>query len=169
MNKKQEILDCALSRLRKYGYNGCSFREVASELGIKHTSIHYYFPTKDDLVEAVIANYSQDFFQQLWDLTLDWYFQVFIDVADKKESCLCSVLTHDKWLLSEIIVSKLEWFKQENISYLQETLVKSWKTTDESKLLSETIFASLEWALGFWNLTTSNMLKNVCAYWKDVL
>jgi TetR/AcrR family transcriptional repressor of nem operon len=96
MNKKQEVLDCALSRLRKYGYNGCSFREIATELDIKHTSIHYYFPTKDTLVKEVIENYSTDFFKNLDHSSLDDYFQIFLEVAEKNELCLCSVLTHDK-------------------------------------------------------------------------
>lgn len=59
------ILDAALELAQKRGYAGFSFRDVAQAVGVKSASIHYHFPTKDDLVEALIARYSEAFMTEL--------------------------------------------------------------------------------------------------------
>ncbi len=42
------------------GYGGLNFRDLATAVGIKAASIHYYFPTKADLGAAVARRYWQD-------------------------------------------------------------------------------------------------------------
>jgi TetR/AcrR family transcriptional regulator, transcriptional repressor for nem operon len=54
------IMDAAEVRIRKGGFNGFSFREVATDVGIKSSSVHYHFPTKGKLAEAVIRRYTDD-------------------------------------------------------------------------------------------------------------
>jgi TetR/AcrR family transcriptional regulator, transcriptional repressor for nem operon len=38
---------------------GFSFREIAADVGIKGSSVHYHFPTKDDLAAAVIRRWAE--------------------------------------------------------------------------------------------------------------
>jgi TetR/AcrR family transcriptional repressor of nem operon len=57
---KTAILDSALRRMQAGGFNGFSYREVADDVGIKTSSIHYYFPTKEDLAVAVIRRWSEN-------------------------------------------------------------------------------------------------------------
>ena len=52
-------MDAAERRIRKAGYNGFSFREIAADVGVKSASIHYHFPTKDALVAAVVHRYNE--------------------------------------------------------------------------------------------------------------
>ena len=42
------------------GYGGLNFRDLATAVGIKAASIHYYFPTKADLGAAVARRYWED-------------------------------------------------------------------------------------------------------------
>ncbi|MCU0445679.1 MAG: TetR/AcrR family transcriptional regulator [Microscillaceae bacterium] len=51
---KQSILDIAEDLLHQKGYNAFSYKDIAVALGIKNASIHYYFPSKEDLGEAVV-------------------------------------------------------------------------------------------------------------------
>jgi TetR/AcrR family transcriptional repressor of nem operon len=37
-----------------HGYNGTSYLDIARELGISHSNIHYYYRTKAVLAEAVL-------------------------------------------------------------------------------------------------------------------
>lgn len=60
-NTLGKILDAAEQRIRCYGYNGFSFRDIAADVGIKSASVHYHFPTKGDLGAAVMQRYSQRF------------------------------------------------------------------------------------------------------------
>lgn len=56
---RDRILDAAESRARAAGYDGFSFRDLASDIGIKSASIHYHFPTKADLAEALVRRYTE--------------------------------------------------------------------------------------------------------------
>jgi TetR/AcrR family transcriptional repressor of nem operon len=53
---RKELLDLAESLVRTRGYNGFSYRDLAEQIGIKTASIHYHFPTKGDLGEALVEN-----------------------------------------------------------------------------------------------------------------
>lgn len=52
-----EILRCARSLLVDGGYNGFSYADIAATVGIRKASIHYYYPSKVDLVTALVARY----------------------------------------------------------------------------------------------------------------
>lgn len=52
---RDRILDRAEFLLQRAGYHGVSFREIAAGIGVKAASIHYHFPSKGDLIEAVLV------------------------------------------------------------------------------------------------------------------
>jgi TetR/AcrR family transcriptional regulator, transcriptional repressor for nem operon len=54
------IMDAAERRMRRGGFNGFSFREIAADVGVKSSSVHYHFPTKEDLAAAVIKRYTAE-------------------------------------------------------------------------------------------------------------
>ena len=60
-----QIVCAAEKRIRSAGYHGFSFREVASDVGIKSSSVHHYFPTKESLGVAVARRYTEQFFSSL--------------------------------------------------------------------------------------------------------
>ena len=51
-NIHKQILDIAEMLIQTQGYNAFSFRHIAKIIGIKTSSIHYYFPTKAELCKA---------------------------------------------------------------------------------------------------------------------
>ncbi|WP_414902280.1 TetR/AcrR family transcriptional regulator [Sphingomonas flavalba] len=58
---KVRILDEANSLIRELGMNGISYAHISSRVNIRKASIHYYFPTKDDLIRELVAYQSQIF------------------------------------------------------------------------------------------------------------
>lgn len=54
---RQSIKQVATRLLIVHGLNGMSFRDIALELGITTTSIHYHFGNKHGLVNEVVADY----------------------------------------------------------------------------------------------------------------
>jgi AcrR family transcriptional regulator len=48
------ILQAAFNRLREDGYARLNTRDIATEAGVNHALIHYYFGTKEKLVIAVL-------------------------------------------------------------------------------------------------------------------
>ncbi|KRE46497.1 TetR/AcrR family transcriptional regulator [Paenibacillus sp. Soil724D2] len=60
-NTAEAILDTAQSIVQDVGFNGFSYAHIAEKVGIRTASIHYHFPNKEDLGEALISRYHRDF------------------------------------------------------------------------------------------------------------
>ena len=61
----QKILDVAESFTQTRGFNAFSYKDIQAEVGVKTSSIHYYFPTKQDLAAAMTERYTDRFLQLL--------------------------------------------------------------------------------------------------------
>src|SRR5690348_18159211 len=57
---KTAIMDAAEQRMQLGGFGGFSFREIAADVGVKSSSVHYHFPTKEDLAAAVIRRWAEE-------------------------------------------------------------------------------------------------------------
>jgi TetR/AcrR family transcriptional regulator, transcriptional repressor for nem operon len=55
-----EILNCARSLIVAGGYNGFSYADIASVVGISKASIHHHFPSKAVLVKTLVGNYREE-------------------------------------------------------------------------------------------------------------
>lgn len=67
--KASEILDVAETQMRKGGFDAVSFRDLATAVGVKSASVHYHFPAKTDLGQAVVARYANRILDSLGDPT----------------------------------------------------------------------------------------------------
>lgn len=75
MNKvdtKTNLMDAAEQQVRQKGADGFSYADLSAQVGIRKASIHYHFPTKSDLLTAIMARYSQEVLA-----TLDGYVDLF--------------------------------------------------------------------------------------------
>jgi TetR/AcrR family transcriptional repressor of nem operon len=59
------IMDAAEKRMRLGGFGGFSFREIATDVGVKSSSVHYHFPTKENLAAAVVRRYTEEVAQYI--------------------------------------------------------------------------------------------------------
>lgn len=57
-NTRDQLLAHAEKLIRTRGCNGFSYRDLAEHVGVKTSSIHYYFPGKDDLLYEAVEAYS---------------------------------------------------------------------------------------------------------------
>jgi len=99
---EEKILDLAEKMIRDNGYNGFSFREIASGIGVKSSSVHYHFPAKSDLGVKVANRYSGRFMEALGDPAnapgsaldvLNMVHGLFVAALQKDgQMCLCGVL-----------------------------------------------------------------------------
>jgi TetR/AcrR family transcriptional repressor of nem operon len=104
------ILDAAEERIRRAGYSGFSFREIAADVGVKSASVHYHFPTKAMLAAAVARRYTDRFFEAvdrqvaLGDDIVQAWRQVFrVALHSDGKMCLCGALgATSKDLASEV-------------------------------------------------------------------
>jgi AcrR family transcriptional regulator len=54
---REQIMDRAAQLLMSRGFNGFSYRDIASHLGVKNAAVHYHFPAKTDLALALVDEY----------------------------------------------------------------------------------------------------------------
>jgi TetR/AcrR family transcriptional repressor of nem operon len=62
---KTAIIDAAERRMQLGGFGGFSFRDIAADVGVKSSSVHYHFPTKEDLAAAVIRRWAEKTSKQI--------------------------------------------------------------------------------------------------------
>ncbi len=62
MSTREAILTAATDLVQTVGANAMSFQDLAERTRIRKASVHHHFPTKANLLEAVIENYSAGYF-----------------------------------------------------------------------------------------------------------
>jgi TetR/AcrR family transcriptional regulator, transcriptional repressor for nem operon len=72
------IMDAAQELIQRGGANAMSYQDVSDAVGIRKASIHHHFPTKDDLIAAVIERFAEYVFG-----LMDGIFQSKLDPAAK--------------------------------------------------------------------------------------
>lgn len=53
MPRREEFLAAALARLSKHGYSATSTRDICADVGLVHSAIYNYFPSKEAVVLAI--------------------------------------------------------------------------------------------------------------------
>ncbi|MDP5274192.1 TetR/AcrR family transcriptional regulator [Chengkuizengella axinellae] len=129
-----KILDAGRHLIQKYGYNGFSYADIAEIIGIKKASIHYYFPSKQELVRAVLQRYNKDFLNDLYQIE-----QQFTDPLDKLKSffllyrktlendekiCLCSMMAAEISSFPKEIRTDINRFFLDNEEWLEKVLTQ---------------------------------------------
>lgn len=128
-SRVEKIVAVAEKMVRNGGYRAFSFREIAKEVGIKSSSVHYYFPTKADLGAAVIQQLTERYMACLG-LPEEWqeqgkdpiavYIQSFKDTLEKDKSmCVGGLLGAEIDGLPEAVVEQTRGFFERNIEWLE--------------------------------------------------
>jgi AcrR family transcriptional regulator len=55
-----EVVSAAYSLIAEKGFEGLRTREVADKVGINSATLHYYFPTKEALIQGVVEHLMQE-------------------------------------------------------------------------------------------------------------
>jgi AcrR family transcriptional regulator len=61
---RQRIKIVATEMFVRHGYNGVTFLDLAKELGINHSLVHYHFGTKADLALEVLEDFAESGIQE---------------------------------------------------------------------------------------------------------
>jgi TetR/AcrR family transcriptional repressor of nem operon len=59
-HNRERILDIAQELMTTSGFNAFSYRDISAVLGLRNASIHYHFPTKEDLGVATITRHHRE-------------------------------------------------------------------------------------------------------------
>jgi TetR/AcrR family transcriptional repressor of nem operon len=121
------ILDIAERLVQSRGFNGFSYADVAAELKISKASLHYHFPGKAELGEALIERYAGRFAGALEEIDrrggdphakLDAYARIYADVLSERRMCLCGMLAADYDTLPKPMRDEVIRFFDDNEAWL---------------------------------------------------
>lgn len=130
-NTSELILDTAQAIVQQYGFNGFSYSHIAEKVGIRNASIHYYFPNKEDLGEALIARYLRNFNQFVAGIDaeisnnmekLRKFILLYSGPVQDYCACLSVMLSTDLATLSGKVQVGLSQFFTANILWLERVL-----------------------------------------------
>jgi TetR/AcrR family transcriptional repressor of nem operon len=128
-----QILDVAEQLVQVRGFNAFSYADVAGELGLTNAALHYHFPTKSALGEALIAHYAIRFIGALDEIDesdadpvrkLDAYADLYAGVLRNQRMCLCGMLAAEHETLSAGMQGAVADFFEGNEHWLAEVLKK---------------------------------------------
>lgn len=99
--KRLKLEEVATNAVQRSGLHNLSFRTLADEVGVKSSSVHYYFPEKSHLARALIEKYTVEFNDKLIAIDnkklkpakkLDAFIKIFEHVIKQDKFCLCGMM-----------------------------------------------------------------------------
>jgi len=155
------ILDVAERLVQVRGFNGFSYADVASELGVTTAALHYHFAGKAELGEALILRYAARFAAALAEIDrrgtdapakLDAYASLYLDVLRDERMCLCGMLAADYQTLPQPMRDAVVRFFDDNEAWLGRVLQQgqaagTLRVTGSAEEAAQTIVGGLEGAM----------------------
>jgi TetR/AcrR family transcriptional regulator, transcriptional repressor for nem operon len=127
----ERILDVAEGLVQVRGFNAFSYADVAAELGMTKAGLHYHYPGKAELGEALVARYAERFNDALAEIEagdasaaakLDAYVSLYADVLSARRMCLCGMLAAEYQTLPHGLQSAIVGFFDDNEAWLARLL-----------------------------------------------
>jgi TetR/AcrR family transcriptional regulator, transcriptional repressor for nem operon len=126
-NTRSRILDVGERLIQIRGFNGFSYADVAAELSITKASLHYHFPGKANLGEAIITRYAERFAQALDAIDANLsnapakvvaYANLYAEVLREERMCLCGMLASEYESIADPMRSAVISFLDDNEAWL---------------------------------------------------
>lgn len=160
MSEKRDQLErAATEAVQRSGLNNLSFRTLADEVGVKSSSVHYYFPEKSDLAAALIKRYRDDFSARLELIgkkrtslrtKLEAFIKMFESVMREQKFCLCGMMAAEVESLNESSTEALLDYFQNVEDWLVSTIGEGQDELAQEikpRVLARIILSGLEGAI----------------------
>lgn len=160
MSSKREELEMVATELVQMGGIGAlSFRTLADRVGVKSSSVHYYFPEKNDLTAVLIQSYTDNFSRKLQAIAvrektlkkkLLAYIGLFEAATANGKLCLCGMLSAEIASLDDVSRALLVEFFKLGENWLQtvfEQHADQLAVAMQPKALAQALLAGLEGAI----------------------
>ena len=155
------VLDVAERLVQVKGFNGFSYADAASELGITKAALHYHFAGKAELGEALIKRYAERFSAALKEIDaqgldapakLRAYADLYHGVVRNQRMCLCGMLAAEFQTLPEAMQRAVLRFFDDNETWLVAVLERgrrdgTLRFTGAPRDAARTIVGGLEGAM----------------------
>jgi TetR/AcrR family transcriptional regulator, transcriptional repressor for nem operon len=182
----ERILDIAEGLVQVRGFNNFSYADIATELGITKASLHYHFPGKAELGQALVTRYAERFSAALSQIDrdlpdarakLEAYANLYAEVLRGKRMCMCGILAAEYQTLPKPMRAEVISFFDENQRWLAGVLTEgqaegTLRLTGTPEDVAQGILSTLEGAmlvarpygdLGRFNAAAGQLLSGLSA------
>ncbi|MFV1882952.1 MAG: TetR/AcrR family transcriptional regulator [Balneola sp.] len=154
---KETIVLLGDELIRKKGYNAFSYADISKQLNVKNAAIHYHFPTKSDLAEAVV-DFHTDSFNRFTEKAssrneadqIKMFLNFYASIQLSGKLCVIGSFAGDWNSMEEEIQNKVTEFTEHVLGWITETLSRG----KEKNLLSFSSSPKIE---------ALKILTNMCA------
>lgn len=180
-----KLLDAAQDLVQINGFNAFSYVNLSETVGITTASIHYHFPSKEDLGEALARRYRERFNIVLERIEsenadaparIEQYSEQFLQTLRQGgKICLCGMLASDYATLPEKTRKEVRAFFTENQAWLTRILEQGKRSgafgfSSDASDVAMTFFSTLEGAmLDARMFEDESRLQSSIACWQNVL
>lgn len=159
-NTAKHILDVAQEMVRNRGYSAFSYADISKQVGIRKASIHYHFPSKDELVRALVQRYRENMAHRCDAIAhsaasptqqMFQFANLYRDGLEHNQICLCAMLAADFAVLPEAIQGEIQGFFRETEDWLTTLLqqgceAQSWDCQPSAEQEAKGLIAMLQGA-----------------------
>jgi TetR/AcrR family transcriptional repressor of nem operon len=131
VDTKTALLNSAERAARTRGFDGFSYADLATDVGIRKASIHHHFPTKAVLSSALMQRYHEDFIAALDEIdaheaTGAARLSALIDryrtaLNDGTSLCLCVSFSASRESLSPEVIALISRFRSTVIGWIEQS------------------------------------------------
>lgn len=117
--------------VKRRGYSGFSYADLAAVIGISKASVHHHFPAKEDLGAALIGTYKERYdaaLQAIWAESASGigriaaYARLYLDGLRQDQGCLCGVMASERDILPQRLREGITRFFEEHLVWLERVL-----------------------------------------------
>lgn len=128
---REKILELAEELILTRGYNGFSYQDISTVMGIKNAAVHYYFPSKENLGTSILKTNVQRFEEMVENMQnrdfdewhqLDSFMKIYMKSNRENKICIIGSLGTDINTLSEPIRIELQKMVDRIVGWLETTL-----------------------------------------------
>jgi TetR/AcrR family transcriptional regulator, transcriptional repressor for nem operon len=131
IDTREKLLAEAEVLVRKRGWSGFSYADLAAAVDLRKASIHHHFPTKEDLGLALVVAYGVRYDQALQEIEaasddalarVEAYAKLYLHGLRAEQGCLAAAMAAELAILPPRIREGIAAFFERHIAWLKHVL-----------------------------------------------
>ncbi|MGV0680615.1 MULTISPECIES: TetR/AcrR family transcriptional regulator [Mycobacteriaceae] len=131
VDTRTSLIESAEHLIRARGYSAFSYADLEKRIGIRKASIHYHFPTKEDLGVSVVETYIAELAAQLEAIEADWpgalarlaaFAEMFKESRSAETLPLCGALAAEMTILPDSMQALTAKYFETHLQWIEKTI-----------------------------------------------
>ncbi|MDV6244915.1 TetR/AcrR family transcriptional regulator [Rhodococcus opacus] len=132
LNTRESLIESTEHLIRAKGYSAFSYADLEKEIGIRKASIHYHFPTKEDLGVCVVETHLAHLKEQFMSIDgncpealgrLGAFARLFTEGRSTGQLPLCGALAAEMTVLPEKMQALTTTYLETQMQWLEKTIL----------------------------------------------